>query len=101
MLNFRQCYSNLRITNVLSLDSFGTHQFLVLLFFVLSSTTLQEISENQRKTSTKNKGFNLSENISLSKVFKKLFYIKGVALTFCKILNLAVTDVLWIRPPKV
>ena len=96
MLDFRQHYSNLRITNVLSLDSFGTHQFLVLLFFVLWSATVQEISENQRKTPTKNKRFNLSENISLSKVFKKLFLSEGVVLTFWKILNLAITDVLWI-----
>ena len=61
---------------------------------------MQEISENQRKTPTKNKRFNLSENISLSKVFKKLFLGEGAVLTFCKILNLAITDVLWIRPPK-
>ena len=96
MLDFRQHYSNLRITNVLSLDSFGTHQFLVLLFLVLWSATVQEISENQRKTPTKNKRFNLSENISLSKVFKKLFLSEGVVLTFWKILNLAIADVLWI-----
>ena len=96
MLDFRQRYSNLRITNVLSLDSFETHQFLVLFFFVLWSTAVQEISKNQRKTPTKNKRFNLSENISLSKVFKKLFLSEGVVLTFWKILNLAITDVLWI-----
>ena len=61
---------------------------------------MQEISENQRKTPTKNMRFNLSENISLSKVFKKLFLGEGAALTFWKILNLAITDVLWIRPTK-
>ena len=61
---------------------------------------MQEISENQRKTPTKNMRFNLSENISLSKVFKKLFLGEGAVLTFWKILNLAITDVLWIRPPK-
>ena len=96
ILDFRQRYSDLRITNVLSLDSFGTYQFPVLLFFILWSTTVQEISENQRKTPTKNKRFNLSENISLSKVFKKLFLGEGAVLTFWKILNLAITDVLWI-----
>ena len=100
MLDFRQRYSNLKITNVLSLDSFRTHQFPVLLFFVLRSTTVQEISKNQRKRPTKNKLFNLSDNISLSKIFKKLFLSEGAVLTFWNILNLAITVVLWIRPPK-
>ena len=70
MLDFRQRYSDLRITNVLSLGNFGTHQFLVLLFFILWSTTVQEIFEYQRKTPTKNKNFNLSGSILFKSIQK-------------------------------
>ena len=60
---------------------------------------MQEISENKRKAPTKKKPFNLSK-IILSKLFKKIFHFEGAALTFWKIFDLVITNVLWIRPLK-
>ena len=100
MFHFCQRYSNLRITNVLSLDSFETYQFPVLFYFVLWSTQCKKFLKTKEKRQQKRNLLIFRKLFFLSKVFKKIFHCEGAALTFWKIFNLVITNVLWIRPLK-
>ena len=100
MFHFCQHYSNLRIANVLSLDSFETYQFPVLFYFVLWSTQCKKFLKTKEKHQQKRNLLIFQKKFFLSKVFKKIFHCEGATLTFWKIFNLVITNVLWIRPLK-